>query len=125
MGKCHATSRVVLTLLLVLSGPSRSAAQGAAQHRVGLTNQATWTLSDSRQVRGASSSGSYWLTGGIIGSAVGVVAVLATAAYGDGKIRPRFVAFAIGIGPLIGGVPGALIGSLFKKKDGSEDAILP
>lgn len=60
---------------------------------------------------------SHWLTGGIVGTAIGTLAFL----FGSGKQgssgTAKFVVISVGAGALIGGIPGALIGSAFKKHD--------
>jgi hypothetical protein len=57
---------------------------------------------------------SHWLTGGLIGTGVRTVAGLLLTGL-NVELAAGDVLFAVGIGALVGGIPGALIGSLFPK----------
>jgi len=62
-------------------------------------------------------SKSHWREGAIIGTALGgtVWALLSGTQGDDGSFTVRDAVVSLGLGALIGGVPGALIGGLFPK----------
>ena len=62
-----------------------------------------------------STSDSYWLTGGIIGTALGSIVFFMAPGADSPSRTVKDALLSLGIGAAIGGVPGALIGSLFKK----------
>lgn len=63
-------------------------------------------------------TGSHWMTGAIVGTAVGATAVaLYAGTQGEGRFGLGDALISLGLGALIGGVPGALIGGLFPKHE--------
>jgi hypothetical protein len=64
----------------------------------------------------AAPRGSHWKTGFIIGTVVGATAAIIYAGgHGNDRLTVREGVLSIGLGALLGGVPGALIGGLFPK----------
>ncbi len=119
-------TRVLAALVVVCAAFSREA---AAQSSPWMESSQVW-LAPGGEAEGhsfkpgaASATGSYWSTGMIVGAAVGVVA---GALIANGNCSDSDVAGSGGctdnaiLGGLVGGIvvaiPGALIGSLFKKK---------
>ena len=100
---------LVVTMLCIASVPA--SAQQVARLRVGMSARLeSTTVIPSR-------AATHWKTGAVVGAALGVAAVIfAVGAGSDGGSASLSEIFVLGsIGILVGGVPGALIGGLFKK----------
>jgi hypothetical protein len=106
---------------VMLCAASESPAQSPTPLRVGLSNPTSQTAAPAPRLRLEvprtrieAAQRSHWRTGGIIGAGVGTVAGLLLTGL-DGEFTAGDAVFAVGIGALVGGIPGALIGSLFPK----------
>ena len=99
---------------------SPAIAQRFEQSRVGIT-EVSPQLEQLRPELLRPSGESHWMTGGIIGTVVGATAwTLIAGTQGDPyDFNPRNIGVSLVLGALIGGVPGALIGSMFPKAGGS------
>ncbi|HET9133469.1 MAG TPA: hypothetical protein VFN90_04125 [Gemmatimonadales bacterium] len=121
--------RLALAPLLAatLGAASPVAAQSPTPVRVGLSNPTSETAAPAPRLRLEvprtgieAAQGSHWRTGGIIGAGVGAVAGLLLTGL-NGEFTAGDAVFAVGFGALVGGIPGALIGSLFPKGESSRE----
>lgn len=121
--------RLALALLLAvtLGAASPVAAQSPIPVRVGLSNPASPAASSApgAQLEGVrarltAARKSHWVTGGLIGAGVGTVAGLLLTGL-NGKFTAGDAVFAVGFGAVVGGIPGALIGSLFPKGESGRE----
>lgn len=117
-------TRIILLLLaMTCVAPVVATAQQASKLQVGIAARpqpSTMSSSDAAtqwKTGAVIAAATHWKTGAVIGSAVGLAAVVvAVGAGSDGGSASLSEIFVLGsIGILLGGVPGALIGGLFKK----------
>ena len=105
--------------LLLVATPSIHA-QSAARLRVGITAPVPPREESSLLGMPRVESRSYWKEGFIIGTVLGTLVILPFAGWDGDSITPSDVLIAVVGGSLIGGVPGALIGGLFPKRQNGE-----
>ncbi len=116
-----------LLLAATLGAASPVAAQAPTLLRAGLSNPTSPIASSApgAQLEGVrarltAARRSHWVTGGIIGAGVGTVAGLFLTGL-NGEFTAGDAVFAVGFGAVVGGIPGALIGSLFPKGESGRE----
>ena len=106
---------IVLLAMLTIVGPGDAlTAQGPGPLRQGFTNPASAGSPKGPQLV---ESKTHWKTGFIIGTALMTAVILPFAAWGGDSITLLDVVKVVSGASLVGGVPGALFGGLFPKRE--------
>ncbi|HRP08565.1 MAG TPA: hypothetical protein PLL69_08755 [Gemmatimonadales bacterium] len=99
------------------------AAQGPARPDYGFRSGMAVSQHDSLAIRHIVESPTHWRTGLIVGAVAGAGLGLVAMGAADHTPSASSVVLAMGIGALVGMVPGALIGGLFPKGPRQENSV--